>query len=151
MVRLTTDVVEPHTSLFQGGRVADPEGKLTPAQYEILQAVWAAGPGGATVAEIWETISANREVARTTVLNLVDRLEKRGWLMRRKISGAFRYAATVDREATSRLVAGEFVDEFFGGEASRLVMSLLGSKRLKPEDVERIRRLLDKTRVEEDE
>lgn len=121
-----------------------PEGKLTPAQYEILEAIWAAGRDGATVAAIWEAVSARREVGRTTILNLVDRLEKRGWLMRRKDGGAFRYLATVDRDATARAVAGEFVDEFFGGAADQLVLSLLGSKRLRPEDLERIRRLLDR-------
>lgn len=120
-----------------------PEGKLTPAQYEILEAVWAAGPEGATVAAIWEAVSTQREVGRTTILNLVDRLEKRGWLTRDKIGGVFRYQAAVDRDATARAVVEEFVDEFFGGAADQLVLSLLGGKRLRPEDLHRIRRLLD--------
>jgi predicted transcriptional regulator len=123
--------------------MSGPEGKLTPTQHEILESVWAAGPNGATIAEIWEAISAKREVARTTILNLVDRLEKRGWLTRRKTKGAFRYRAAADRDTTARAMAGEFVDEYFGGLADQLVLSLLGGKRLRPEDLERIRRLLD--------
>lgn len=122
-----------------------PEGKLTPVQHEIVEVVWDSGDG-ATVTEIWEAVSARRDVTRTTILNLVDRLEKRGWLERRKAGGVYRYRATVDRETTARLVAEEFVNEFFGGSASHLVMSLLGSKRLKPDEVERLRRLLDSAR-----
>ena len=61
-----------------------PEGRLTPAQHEIMEIVWRTGEAGATVTEIWTAIAGSREVARTTVLNLVDRLEKRGWLKRRK-------------------------------------------------------------------
>jgi len=118
-----------------------PAGNLTPAQYEIMAAVWDCGKAGATVAEIWQTISAARAVGRTTILNLVDRLEKRGWLSRRQHQGTFRYTAAISREKTAALLAGEFVDDFFGGSASNLVMSLLGSKRLRPEDVQRLRGL----------
>ncbi len=49
--------------------MADPEGNLTPVQYEILQAVWQSGEEGATVAEIWREISKERPVGRTTILN----------------------------------------------------------------------------------
>ena len=116
--------------------------KLTSTQHEILAAVWSY-PDGATVTEIWQRISASRQVTRTTILNLVDRLEKRGWLEREKHADGFRYRAAADREATARLVVTEFVDDFFSGSASELVTSLLGSKRLGPAEVDRLRRLLD--------
>jgi predicted transcriptional regulator len=123
-----------------------PDTNLTPVQFEILQAAWDAaenGADGATVAEIWAAVAASRDVGRTTVLNLVDRLEKRGWLARRKVGGVFRYTPTVDREAAASHVATEFVDAFFSGSASELVMSLLGSERITPKEVEELRRLLD--------
>ena len=123
--------------------MSKPEGKLTAAQHEILDVVWASEMG-ATVTEIWEVIGPRRKVTRTTILNLVDRLEKRGWLERQKTEGSFRYVAAFDRETTARIVAAEFVDDFFGGSASHLVMSLLGAKRLKPADAERLRQLLAK-------
>ena len=40
--------------------MVDPEGNVTPVQYEILQAVWESGEEGATVAEIWREISKER-------------------------------------------------------------------------------------------
>jgi predicted transcriptional regulator len=125
--------------------VPTPEGKLTSVQHEILEAVWAAGSDGASVSEIWETIAAKRPVTRTTVLNLVDRLEKRGWLRRKKSAGPFRYLATVDGATTARRMAEDFVDDFFGGSASELVMSLLGGKRLTAGETRRLRELLDKS------
>src|SRR5688572_17327709 len=100
--------------------VDNPEGKLTPVQHEILEVVWAVPNTGATVTEIWETIAVKRSVTRNTVLNLVDRLEKRGWLKRRKSPGGFRYAAGIDRPTAVRMMAEGFVDDFFGGSASRL-------------------------------
>jgi predicted transcriptional regulator len=116
--------------------------KLTSTQHEILTAVWSF-PEGATVTQIWERIAETRQVTRTTILNLVDRLEKRGWLERQKQAEGFRYRAAADRETTARLMVTEFVDDFFSGSASELVTSLLGSKRLGRAEVERLRRLLD--------
>jgi DNA-binding Lrp family transcriptional regulator len=50
-----------------------------------------------------------RGVTRTTVLNLVDRLEKRGWLKRESIGGVYRYRPTLDRASASRMVGWAFV------------------------------------------
>lgn len=124
------------------GRLDMPAGKLTPAQYELMQVVWACGGDGATVAEVWQTVTEQRTVGRTTILNLLDRLEKRGWLRRHERDGANRYVATVDRTHTDAELAREFVQEFFGGSAANLVMSLLGSSELDASELQRLRKLL---------
>jgi BlaI family penicillinase repressor len=122
--------------------VAAPEGKLTPVQFEIMQLVWSSTQG-LTIGEIWEAIRSGRDVSRTTVLNLVDRLEKRGWLKRRKDQGVFRYAAAVERQSVEAQLAADFVAEFFAGSAANLVMSLLGSQRLSKSDIQRLKRLIE--------
>lgn len=123
--------------------MSEPEGGLAPAQYEIMQVVWAHGETGATVVEIWQAIGQRRAVTRTTILNQVDRLEKRGWLSRHQQEGVYRYVATMQQTAASQRMAGEFVDDFFGGSASSLVASLLGGKRLNKTELQEVRRLLD--------
>lgn len=120
-----------------------PKGKLTAAQYELMEAVWDHGPPGASVAEIWQVVSAARQVGRTTILNLLRRLERRGWLVRRQGQGADRYLATLSRAQTAALLVGSFVEDFFGGSASNLVMSLLGSRQLHPDEIHRLRHLLE--------
>jgi BlaI family transcriptional regulator, penicillinase repressor len=123
--------------------MSKPQGSLTSTQYEILDVVWSHGPTGATVAEIWQSSSARRPVGRTTILNHVDRLEKRGWLIRRQGESPLRYLAAVGREKAVALLTGNFVDGFFGGSVRDLVVSLLGSKRLRPSDIDQLRRLLE--------
>ena len=61
-----------------------PKGSLTSSQFEILDLLWE-HETGMSVAEIWDVLQKKRKVTRTTVLNLVDRLEKRNWLSRKKI------------------------------------------------------------------
>ncbi len=122
--------------------MATPEGKLTPVQFEIMQLIWNS-TRGMTSGEIWEAIRPGRDVSRTTVLNLVDRLEKRAWLKRRKDQGVFRYAAAVERQSVEAQLATDFVQEFFDGSAANMVMSLLGSGRIPKPEIQRIKRLVD--------
>ena len=123
-------------------------GSITPAQHEILRAVWQAGAAGATVAEIWKTIAATRRVGRTTILNLVDRLEKRGWLVRLEGDGVSRYRSALGHEETAARLAAEFVDGFFAGSAANLMASLLGRGKIKTGEVKRLRAFLDETEKE---
>ncbi len=123
-----------------------PEGKLTPVQFEIMQLIWNSTQG-LTIGEIWDEIRAGRDVSRTTVLNLVDRLEKRSWLKRRKDQGVFRYAAALERQSVEAQLAADFVQEFFDGSAANLVMSLLGSQRISKSDIQRLKKLMDEKEV----
>lgn len=119
-----------------------PEGGLTGPQFEIMQCVWASSTG-LTVAEIWEQVCRQRPVARTTVLNLVDRLEKRHWLKRRKAEGLYRYRAAIQREEAEADLASDFVSDFFDGSPSDLVMRLLGSNKISRKELARLKNLLD--------
>ena len=123
--------------------MTDPEGSLTAVQHEILEVIWNGPKAGVTVAEIWRAIETRRSVTRTTILNQVDRLEKRGWLKRHEHQDGFRYLATRSRQQAASSLASEFVDSFFGGSASDLVMSLLGARKLGPDEIEKLRELLE--------
>lgn len=126
--------------------MTQPEGSLTGTQLEIMEAVWDGPTEGLSASEIWQSLARKREVARTTVLTLVGRLEKRGWLVQEASGKGHRYRAASGREEVSRRMAAEFADAFFGGSASRLVMSLLGARKVSPEELKRLRRLLEEPR-----
>jgi predicted transcriptional regulator len=123
-----------------------PDGQLHPGQYEVLQAIWEIGPPGATTLEIWERISARRPIVRTTVLNVVDRLEKRGWLTRQESDDGWRYWPAASREEIEATVAADFVKNFFQGSASDLVLSLIGQEKVPPEEIDRLREVVEQAR-----
>ena len=123
-------------------KAVNPEGDLTPAQYELLAVAWNGPAEGMTVAEIWQTVADRRGVTRTTVLNLADRLEKRGWLKRESIGGVYRYRPTLDRASAEARLATGFMAGFFGGSPTQLVQSLLGSGDVSSADIDRLERLL---------
>jgi predicted transcriptional regulator len=120
-----------------------PRGRLTAVQHQIMQVLWDRGENGATASEIWQQICADRKVGRTTVLKQIQRLENRRWLRRKSQEGVAFYVAAMEQDQTAKLLAGEFLDDFFGGSLSELVLSVLGSRELTLSDVQRLRQLLD--------
>lgn len=125
-------------------------GTLTAAQLQIMRLVWNAGRAGICVAEIWAAIAAQRPIARTTVLTFVQRLEQAGWVKRLEDTSPARYVTTRSETAVTEQIAAEFVQEFFDGSAANLMMSLLGSRDLKSDDIERLRQALEEAARDRD-
>jgi BlaI family transcriptional regulator, penicillinase repressor len=116
------------------------------AQVEVLNILW--DRGEATVGEVWQAFSAQRPVARNTVLTLVTRLEEKGWLRRHEEGNVLRYSAAVSKQTALRQIARRLVDTAFGGSTEGLIMTLLGGGELSEVEAQRIRAMLDKVRGE---
>jgi predicted transcriptional regulator len=117
---------------------------LSDAQLEIMRIIWPCGE--TTVTEVWRAIASRRTVARNTVLTVMDRLEKRGWLCKRKVANTHLYRATVSERATLGDFAKRFVDTVFGGSAESLVMALLEGRGVSAAEASRIRKRIDEAR-----
>jgi BlaI family transcriptional regulator, penicillinase repressor len=117
---------------------------LTPAQLEIMNLFWERGELG--VAQVWKLLSDERPIARNTVQTMLARLAERGWLRARAEANAFYYRAARPRKFAQSGMVGELLDGAFGGSASGLVMTLLQSRRVSPEEAGRIQELIDQAR-----
>lgn len=119
-----------------------PVGPLSEAQLQIMKIIWARRE--ASVAQVWQALSADRPVARNTVHTMVARLEERGWLKRRAAGNAFIYSAAVpQRNAIGRMLR-RLVDTVFNGSADGLVLTLLEERGLSKDEADRIRQLIDR-------
>lgn len=117
------------------------ERKLTSAQLEIMNLFWEHGELG--VAQAWKLLSERRKVARNTVQTTLTRLVEKGWLQARSEGAAFCFRASRPRKSTLRDMVSQLLDTAFGGSAPGLIMTLLEARRLSPDEVERIRKLID--------
>jgi len=117
-------------------------GKLAAVQHQIMQVVWQRGEHGATASEIWQAVCAERTVGRITVLKQIQRLKNRNWLRRVPGEGVVRYVAALERDETARMLAAEFVDSFFGGSLSELVLRVVDARGITAGDMQRLRQLL---------
>jgi predicted transcriptional regulator len=96
-----------------------------------------------TVGEVAKSYGTPRGLARTTVLTVMERLRTKGFLIRRRETGIYRYSPRIDqRDVLSNLV-GDFVQKSLGGSLSPFVSYLVDTGKLDPEQIEQLQRLVD--------
>ena len=120
---------------------------LSGREYAILKILWEHGP--LTVREIRERLGIGGvdEVPYTTVLSLLQLMEKKGYVRHEADGKTYRYAAKVGKSKTTRLVIGDFLGRFFDGSVEALLMGLAESRELTPETWEKLH---DKIKQRED-
>jgi BlaI family transcriptional regulator, penicillinase repressor len=119
---------------------------LSDAQREIMNLFWDTGEMG--VADVWRVLSTRRPVARNTVLTLITRLAEKGWLEARRVGNAFRYMAARPRQEARAEQLRHLVNTVFEGSAEGLVMTLLDSGSLTPDESRRIQEMIAKANRE---
>src|SRR5579863_9935913 len=103
-------------------RPAPPRDMPPPLELECLKALWGIGEG--TVRDVLQVMVGNRNLAYTTVMTVLDRLEKRGGVSRRKQGRSFVYVPKLSREELRRFAVKEVVDRFFEGSEEALARFL---------------------------
>jgi len=77
-----------------------------------------------TVGEAAEGFGASRDLARSTVLTMMERLRKKGHLTRRQQNGVYRYALRTAPGAAVRQAVKSFVDRTLDGSITPFVAYL---------------------------
>src|SRR5437763_10767081 len=91
-------------------------------ELEVLRFVAEHGP--ASVGEVAEQFGAPRGLARTTVLTMMERLRKKGYLVRKKEARAFRYAPRQAQADVLRGLVRDFVEKTLAGSLTPFVAYL---------------------------
>ncbi len=115
------------------------EQTLTPLELEIMQVLWDAGP--ANVQTVQESLTT-RNLAYTTVQTMLNVLHRKGKVKRRLKDRAYLYQPIVTRKNAVGQALGDVLDRFFGGSADSLVLSLLESRKLTPERLAQLQKLV---------
>jgi predicted transcriptional regulator len=95
---------------------------LAPLELECLSVLWPLGEG--TVRDIHRALAATRPRAYTTVMTIMDRLEQKGIVARRKVGKAFRYQAKLSAEEARLKAVEKIVEGFFDGSPEALAAHL---------------------------
>ena len=114
---------------------------LTPLELAIMTVLWETGP--ANVQTVQEKLKG-RNLAYTTVQTMLNVLQRKGKVKRRLKNRAYLYGPVFTRKKATQYSLGELLDRFFGGEADRLVMNLVETRKLTPERLAEIQKLLKK-------
>jgi predicted transcriptional regulator len=117
-----------------------PTPTLTEAEYRLMDILW--DLGSATVAEIHARLE-DRPIAYTTVLSTLTILERKAYVKHTTRGKANVYKPRVERDAARLTVVENVLSTFFGGSPRALMLNLLDSDRLNPEEERRLRALLE--------
>ena len=114
----------------------------TQAELEILGVLWNRGPS--TVREVHESLDGARRVGYTTVLKLLQIMAGKGLVTRDEHERSHVYRAAEPPERTRPQLVADLMERAFEGSAASLVLHALSTRRASPEELARIRELLDR-------
>jgi BlaI family transcriptional regulator, penicillinase repressor len=115
---------------------------ISDAEWLVMQVVWAKSPVPA--AEVVEDLSPRTDWKPKTVMTLLNRLVKKGLLGFHKQGRAYQYYPLVKQVDCVKAEGRSFVNRVYGGALKPILVDFLEDANLSPQDVEELKRILDK-------
>ena len=120
--------------------MTDSDTSLSDLQLDLMRVLWQRNE--ASVAEVVDALSGQRDLAHTTVATLLTRLEKRA-LVASRMEGRQRiYSARVAEQAVRRGMVATLLGSLFGGSAQDLLAHLVSEREINHADLAEIEALL---------
>ena len=119
--------------------------KLPDGEFEVMKAVWSMEePVTSPMVARWlETKGKDKSRKPQTIITVLSRLEKKGYLKSVKIGKEREYTSIVTEDAYMAYEAGQFFSKFQNGSAVGLVKALYREKKLDEADAEELKKWLE--------
>ena len=115
-------------------------------QRAVIEVVWELGE--ATVRQVWRRLCRKKELAYTTVLTAMQRLERDGWLRHRVDGRKHIYLPTKTRAQAGAGSVKKFVQRMFDGNSLMLFRQLVEEDELSDNDLRELQELINQKRKE---
>lgn len=116
--------------------------RLGSLQKAVMEAVWELGE--ASVNQVRDRVSPKRDLAYTTVLTVMQKLERDGWLRHREEGRSYIYAPMRSRRQEGTRALQHFLGQVFGGDPLLLFQHLLDCPELSEKDMAELRKMIAK-------
>ena len=110
------------------------------AELEVLRFIQDHHP--TTVREVADHFAERKGQVRTTILNVMERLRKKGFLTRKKSGGAFQYSPRLPKADLLSSLVGQFVRRTLGGSVTPFMAYLVRDAALTDDEVRELKRLV---------
>ena len=120
---------------------------ITDRQFEALRILWEHGP--LTVRQVMEHLPRGDRQPYTTVLGLLQNMEKAGLVRHQEEGLTYRYEPAVSQQEATSALLRDFLARFFRGSAEALVLGLVDTEALSPDDLREIEAKLSEGRPAE--
>ncbi|MBP3700679.1 MAG: BlaI/MecI/CopY family transcriptional regulator [Lachnospiraceae bacterium] len=112
---------------------------LSDTEWKLMNRLW---EQEATIMELTKEIGEEQDWTKSTIITMLNRLEKKGAVAYREEGRAKRYYPLIDRELAAVRETEDFLDKVYQGSVAMLVNAMVGNKKLKGNDVRELRALL---------
>ncbi len=112
----------------------------TDVELSVLRALWELGP--ATVRQVHEVLTSDRELAYTAVLKMMQTMVDKGLLLRDDTERSHVYRPSQARDQTLRHLVDDLLERAFGGSAMDLLATALSNRKLGAREREELAHLL---------
>jgi BlaI family transcriptional regulator, penicillinase repressor len=123
-----------------------PLDNLGELQLAVMNVVWELGE--ATVGQVRDRLAPEKELAYTTVLSVMQKLEKAGWIKHRSDGRSYVYLPRRSRTDAERSALRQFTERAFGGDQLVLFQHLLDDERMTEAELAELRKMLKRRRKE---
>lgn len=110
------------------------------AEMEVLRFITEKHP--VSVRTVAEHFTETKGLVRTTVLNVMERLRKKGYLVRRQEGGIFQYSPRLAKGELLRNLVRDFVSRSLGGSVSPFVAYLAEEAEMSEEEIAELRKVV---------
>src|SRR5262245_4261749 len=118
---------------------------LTDREADVMKVLWDHGPS--VVTEVRSRLSD--KLAYTTVLTVLRTLEAKGYVRHEEEGRVHRYFAAVQQQAAQKSALRHLTSKLFKGSTELLFVHLVSERKLTPEQIRRIRKLLEENPTKE--
>jgi len=119
--------------------------KPSDLEMQIMSVLW--NRGASTAREVLEAMPDGKQRAYTSILSVMQVMEKKGLLRHTNRGVAHVYSPTLSRKKVIRPFMRKIVDEVFGGRPSAMMQALLSETPVNDAELSQIRKLLEQARV----
>jgi len=120
----------------------EPRTPVSDAERVVLEVLWEHGASG--VREVQERIVAQgQEWSRSTVITLLQRLEKKGYVASDKSRFAFTFQAVVTREELAHERLREVARDLYEGRPAPLLLAFARREKFSRKELDELRQLID--------
>ena len=120
--------------------------RLGSLQKAVMEAVWDLGE--ATVPQVRDRLDRQPMPAYTTVLSVLQKLEKSGWLTHRALGRSYIYLPVRSRQEAGETSVRTFIERVFRGDPLQMFQHLLEDQDLSDDDLKTLKTMIDRRRKE---
>jgi predicted transcriptional regulator len=102
-----------------------------------------------SVREVASHFEREKNLARTTVLTVMERLRKKGFIIRIQTEGIFKYSSKIKSGDIMKSKISDFVEKTLGGSVGPLLNYFISSSNLTVEELQKLKNLAESLKAKE--